>query len=67
MLYGHLWKQRRMVMVNEGGFSVVILDGEKVNQAYAAAKEIYAQYGVDTENVMEKIRKYRYRCIVGRG
>jgi L-rhamnose isomerase len=46
-----------MVMVNEGGFSVVILDGEKVNQAYAAAKEIYAQYGVDTENVMEKIRK----------
>lgn len=35
---------------------MVILNNEKINQAYEAAKEIYAQYGVDTEKVMEQMK-----------
>ena len=30
---------------------------DKVEKAYAAAKEVYAAYGVDTDKVMEEMKK----------
>lgn len=35
------------------------LNRDKVNQAYEAAKEVYAQYGVDTEKVKAEMKKIR--------
>lgn len=35
---------------------MAFMNSEKINQAYEAARDIYAQYGVDTEKVMEELR-----------
>lgn len=39
---------------------------DKIEQAYKAANEIYAAYGVDTDKAMEELKKSRFQFTVGK-